>query len=102
MVVHQSVDAHAIATRFAREVRNEPSVRELWLHESPDMVDLWLITGSIDDETELALYAKSGSLYDAFPGERFRVHVLHPAMFIDGADLRTLLARGSKRIPLQP
>ena len=102
MVVHQSVDAHAIAKRLAEDVRNDPNVRELWLHESSDTVDLWLITGTIDDETELALYEVSGHLYDAFPTRRFRVHVLHPAMFIEGTDLRSLVARGAKRLPLQP
>ncbi|MDQ3549399.1 MAG: hypothetical protein M3439_11350 [Chloroflexota bacterium] len=102
MVVHESVAAHTIAKRLAEELCDETDVRELWLHEMPELVDLWLITGSIDDETELRLYGKSGSLFDAFPARRLRLHVLHPSMFAEGTDMRSLVARGSTHIRLQP
>jgi len=102
MVVHESVAAQSIAKRLAEELGDEPDVQELWLRESPELVDLWLIAGSIDDETELRLYGTSGRLFDAFPSRRLRLHVLQPAMFVEGTDLRSLVARGSTRIRLQP
>lgn len=102
MVVHQNVEAHSLAVQFAQQLSEEPAVRELWLHESPEIIDIWIIAGSIDDETELKLYAKAGNLYEQFRMRRLRLHVLHPAMFTDGTDLCSLVARGSKRIAIQP
>ena len=102
MVVHQHIDAHTIARHIVDQVRDEPDVQEIWLNESPELVDLWLITGPINDETELRLYDKTGATYRDLPAGRFRLHVIHPAMFADGTDLRTIVARGAKRVVRQP
>lgn len=101
MVVHQQIDARSISEQIAGQVRNERDVRDIWMHATPDLFDLWIITGPIDDETELRLYNVTGDVLRDVPTGRLRLHVLHPAMFTEGTDLRALLARGAKRVDLQ-
>jgi hypothetical protein len=101
VVVHQQINARSIAEQIAGQVRNERDVREVWLHEASDFLDLWIITGQIDDETELRLYDLTGDVLGNVPTGRLRLHVLHPGMFADGTDLRALVTRAAKRIDLQ-
>jgi hypothetical protein len=101
VVVHQQINARSIAEQIIGQVRDERDIREIWMHETPDLLDLWIITGTIDDETELRLYDLTGDVLRDVPTGRLRLHVLHPAMFVDGTDLRALVARAAKRIDLQ-
>ena len=101
MVVHQHVNARSIAEQIARHVRNERDIREIWMRESPDLLDLWIITGPISDETELRIYDLTGDVLRDMPTGRLRLHVLHPAMFVEGTDLGALVARGAKRVDVQ-
>ena len=101
MVVHQQINARSIAEQIAGQVRNERDVREIWMREAPDILDLWIIAGPIDNETELRLYDLTGDIFRDVPTGRLRLHVLHPAMFAEGTDLRALVARGANRVDLQ-
>src|SRR5687768_2521808 len=101
VVVHQQINARAIAEQITGQVRNERDIREIWMYEAPELLDLWIITGPIDDETELRLYDLTGDVLRDVPTGRLRLHVLHPAMFADGTELRALVARAAKRIDLQ-
>lgn len=101
MAVQNRVTAREIGRSYAVAVSGMPAARRLWISTHRDAVDLWLLTGPIDEETRRRLFDPVASMYDRFPGADMRFHVINPDEH-HRFDLDLILPSDAKEIPLRP
>jgi hypothetical protein len=98
----------AVARCFAETVRSEPAVRRLWawsqrgyVEPKRDYVELWVLTGPVDDDAFGRLRAAGAGLHDRFPDANLGIHWLTPDV-LHGQDAKKALRAGVEEIDLRP
>ena len=89
-----------LAAAYAGLVRQEFGPRELWFRQWGPVAQLWLVTETIDRETERRLTRIGRQLYSGFPETLIDFHLLNPRL-LEEDDLRAFIPDGAKSLPLQ-
>ena len=87
---------------FAEIVRDEPSVRALWVTADTEEIGmhLWLITDPLDWEAQEHFYgAPSEQIEDRFPQDGVWVHVLNPRNHT--GEVHQSLRQDAEQVPLR-
>jgi len=99
MVTRTSVDIEAIARRFDVAMHGVAGVRELWVLQSDDTLELWLLTDDIVPDDERRLYQIGVDLMVEHPGMDF--HILNPRFFVPGTNLSAFIPANAELFSLQ-
>jgi hypothetical protein len=91
--------AQQLGRVYAKAIKDEPLIEELWLTTWQDGVHLWLITPQIDMQDERRLHAYTRVLYDTFKKADFTVHVMNPLHF--RGEIRDALPKDAAQFPLR-
>jgi hypothetical protein len=105
MVVDRKPTAESLGRVFAKAVRGDDAVREIWVTEDQDGFIISVFTDEIDADHERKIYARSLDVHEKFPEALFEVHVRNPAnySFESFGEMRdTLLPPGARKAQLQP
>jgi hypothetical protein len=95
---HQ-VTARQLGKALAPLVAAERSLERLLVSSASGYPELWMVTAPADAEAERRLYEQGLSLYDRFPVNYFRVHVLNRGHF-EGHDITGVMPADAQDIPL--
>ena len=87
MAVTRQVDAQTIGKTFAESVRDLGFVRSVHVRETPDWLEVWVVTEPIDILDEEPLYEAGVNLRRRFPGAGVLIHVVNPNDYPDRYDL---------------
>lgn len=90
MTAVRSTSAEDIGQALTELVRAESVVREVYVRQCPDAVELWLVTTPIDTEQELQLYELGTLLDQDFAGIPIDFSVINPALY-DPFELEDLI-----------
>jgi hypothetical protein len=91
--------AEQLGRTYAKAVKDEGLIEELWISTVPGCVHLWLITPPLDIDEQRRLYAYTDVLYDTFKRADFMVHVLNPRHFT--GDTHDVFPRDAVQVPLR-
>ncbi len=81
MVTMLAPTADNVGRIFAEAVRDERAVREIWVSDDRDHVNVWLYTEPITREQELHLYGLEDVIYDHFEAADVQVHIQHAGLY---------------------
>lgn len=97
MVTMMTPTAQNVGRTFAEAVRGEHAVREVWVSNDRDHVDVWVYTEPITREQELHLYGLEDVIYDRFEEADVQVHIQHAGLY-DTTDFVFRAPTGAERI----
>lgn len=100
MAVTRKVGARELGRAFAKIVRDEPVVKELWVETQPEEIRLWLVVDPIGLDDERHLQSLTSPLYQRFPETSFTLLTLNPRYHV--GDVHRALPSWAERIPLHP
>ncbi len=104
MVVDRKPTVESLGKVYADLVRDDESVRELWVSADSEGFIVSILTDEIDADHERRLYALASGVQQRFPDALFEVHVRNRANYsFDSLDQMksALLPTVAKRIPLE-
>jgi hypothetical protein len=78
MAVTRQVDAQTIGRHYLESVRDLGMVRSVHVRETPDWLEIWVITDPIDFDDEDPLYEAGVKLWNEFPDASVLIHVVNP------------------------
>ncbi len=97
MAIQDLTVAQQVAGYFAEVVRDEPTVKQLWVlgelgrvEPGRESVDIWLFLDRADEATEDRIIATASPLGDQFPNVHLMLHVTNgemPANFEPGSEV---------------
>jgi hypothetical protein len=95
MVVSNVSNAADMARWLSHQVKEEPSVRELWFRQFGTISELWLVTVPTDLQTEQRLRRAGRLLHGKFPGALIDYQVLNRDL-VSEAGLETLIPKDAE------
>jgi len=81
MVTTLTPTAQNVGRTFAEAVRGEHAVREIWVSNDRDHVELWVYTAPITHDQELHLYGLEDVIYDRFEDADVQMHIQHAGLY---------------------
>jgi len=99
MAVTKKVTAQDLGRAFAKIVRDEPIIHELWVSDHKPEVHFWLVVDPLDMDTQHRLYYLLDPLYARFPDADFQMHVLNPEEH--RGDIHLAIPSFADQIPLR-
>jgi len=100
VVARVSVDAHAIARQFVTMIRDEPTVRQLWLAHERDDVELFVVTEEAGRDDDLRIAEAFASLIERHPEANIRPRMFDPRRFVSEAAFRAAVPKRATQVPL--
>ena len=87
MAVTPEVDAKTIGRLYAERVRDNRAVQSVHVRETPDWLEVWVVTVPIDVVDEEPLFEAGVALRDLYPGARILIRLANPRHFPDDYDM---------------
>lgn len=101
MVANVSTDAQSIAREFARLIRDEPTVTQLWLAYRQEDLELLVMTDGAGVEDELRIADAFGELIDRHPEVNIIPRMLDPHCVVSKAALAAAIPKRASQVPLR-
>lgn len=104
MIVDRKPTVESMGKAYAELVRDDHSVRELWVTEDCEGFIVSMLTDEIDADHERRLYGLAIQVQQQFPDALFEVHVRNPRNYtLNSRDQMRdkFLPAGARQIPLE-